>query len=68
MSRKDYVAFANTLSNEREMVKTLIDGSIMQTSALETIRRIEDEMVRLFKRDNSNFDVQRFYAASGRNA
>ena len=70
MTRKDYTAFAQILADAREEVftETSIPGYIRpkstQIAMLQTINRIEHEMMHVFKRDNPRFDADRFRTAS----
>lgn len=57
MSKKDYVEFANLINKSWYNAKS--------EDAMEAVRDMQDNMIEIFKRDNSAFDEQRFRTACG---
>lgn len=56
MSRKDYVAIAAVIARSMDNPD---DGPLV------SVKAITDELCAMFKRDNPNFDRQRFLSACG---
>lgn len=63
MSRKDYVAFAEVISERLDAVEGYTDRAIVEYE----INQLAEDMILVFKRDNSRFDVSRFREAAGLN-
>ena len=58
MSRKHYIAIAETISSVRAECINSYEGVI-------AIRRTTEALCQVFKEDNEAFDVQRFLVACG---
>jgi hypothetical protein len=63
MSRKDYVAFAQVIAERLDAVEGYSDRATVEYE----IAELAEDMIYVFKRDNSRFDVSRFREAAGLN-
>ena len=60
MSRKHYVAVAASIRSQVDAATAADDAS-----AILALHRVTEDLARIFKSDNSNFDRSRFVTACG---
>lgn len=65
MTKKDYVAFARIIQQERADVPSYISDTTAQVIAFQAIRRIVGAMMIEFAQDNPRFNRERFLIACG---
>lgn len=61
MTRRHYVEFAEMISDHLDSIEGYTDRAVVEYE----LNRLATDMVRMFKRDNPKFDVNRFRSAAG---
>ena len=63
---RHYAAIAAVLGDAREEEKSIFDGGPTSLAREGSLDRLEDRLLKLFERDNDNFDRRRFVLAARR--